>query len=61
MGLIVGHLEGSVLKDVGQTDSRGDYGGLSGNARIYCFNGDWPFYGKIDDSTIDDNANVSAP
>lgn len=61
MGLIVGHLDNGILQSVGATNSHGYYGGLAVANRIYCFNGDWPFYGKIDNSQIDNTVNVNGP
>lgn len=61
MGLIVGHLDNGILTSVGATNSYGYYGGLTTATRIYCFNGNWPFYGKIDNSQIDNNVNVNGP
>lgn len=61
MGLIVGHLDNGILQSVGSTDSYGYCGGLTPTTSIYCFNGDWPFYGKIDNSQIDNTVNVNGP
>lgn len=61
MGLIVGHLDNGILQSVGSTDSYGYCGGLTPTTSIYCFNGDWPFYGKIDNSQIDNSLNVNGP
>lgn len=61
MGLIVGHLDNGKLEKVGFTNSTWSYGGLTTATKIYCFNGDWPFYGKIDNSQIDNNLNVNGP
>lgn len=61
MGMIVGHIENGTISSVGMLDTAFGYGGLTANTRKYCFNGDWPFYGYMTNTKVDEHINQNGP
>lgn len=61
MGLIVGYLDNGELYSVEELNCTYDFGKLSVDSREFCFRGYWPYYGRIDNSTVEGTPNLTNP
>ncbi len=61
MGYIVGHVSDGIIDSVGMENCDFGYGGLTFRTRKYCFNGDWPFYGLLENTRVDENVGQNGP
>lgn len=52
MGLIVGHLQNSTIANVSGKDYEYYYGNIYTKNRQYCYKGDWPYYGLLENCTF---------
>ncbi|MDE6060797.1 MAG: hypothetical protein K2G31_04945 [Clostridia bacterium] len=61
MGVIVGHMVEGHIRSVGQRDVTCSTGTVDSKSTTYCFNGSWPFYGKLENCNVDGNAGQWGP
>lgn len=61
MGYVVGHVSDGIIDSVGMEHCEFGYGGLTFRTRKYCFNGDWPFYGLLENTRVDENVGQNGP
>ncbi len=61
MGVIVGHMVNGTITSVGARNVRTSTGKLYKDNTKYCFNGGWPFYGRMEDCIVDGNHGQYGP
>ncbi|MBD5092279.1 MAG: hypothetical protein HDT36_02750, partial [Clostridiales bacterium] len=61
MGVIVGHMVEGTITSVGQNNVTCSTGNVDSKSTTYCFNGSWPFYGKLENCTVDGNGGQWGP